>query len=332
MRKPTEQPIKPGQPALIVTHGTTKNKVRPLVREIMVIGRTPGCDIGLMSPDVAPVHCVIVRQPTGWLIRDCSGRATRVNGQSITEATLRDGDIIQVGTFSFQAELPTIPPAPQLAAPAAQAQIARLDKARRRITERALRLRSQLRERDADGQDLARQRNDLERLEQRVKNAREGQQSQKAEQDKRKEELDAYSRHLRREVQKCREHERELEAELVRQHVQIKEERLQMQKLQSEMQARFDGLEAAAMQLTDALAHERQELHELREEQRREREHLTREREYLAQQRQELIQERGRTEEPSTRETKFDAQPPDRLESARRLLRELAERRQHAAK
>ena len=102
MRKPTEQPIKPGQPALIVTHGTTKNKVRPLVREIMVIGRTPGCDIGLMSPDVAPVHCVIVRQPTGWLIRDCSGRATRVNGQSITEATLRDGDVTRTGRYAVE--------------------------------------------------------------------------------------------------------------------------------------------------------------------------------------------------------------------------------------
>jgi chromosome segregation ATPase len=273
-----------------------------------------------------------VRQPNGWLIRDCSGRATRVNGQSITEAILRDGDVIQVGTFSFQAELPPVPAAALLAAPAAQAQLARLEAARRRLTERALRLRAQLRQRDADGQDLARQRNDLDKLEQRVRNAREGQQSQKAEIDRRKEELEAYSRHLRREVQKCHDHDREMEAELVRQHVQLKEERLRTQQIQSEMQARFDGLEAAALQLTDTLGVERHQLHQLREELRREREHLAREREYLDQQRQDLIQERGRTEEPSTRETKFDAPQPDRLDSARRLLRELAERRQKTAK
>ena len=97
-------------PALIVTHGSTKKKRRPLAKDLIVLGRGPGCDIGLVSPEVANVHCILTRQPTGWTIRDCSGRATRVNGHTITEAPLRDGDSIQIGTFSFEAYLPGMSP------------------------------------------------------------------------------------------------------------------------------------------------------------------------------------------------------------------------------
>ena len=73
-----------------------------------MLGRSPGCDIGLVSPEVAPVHCLIVRTMSGWRIRDCSGRATRINGKSIQDEPLRNGDVLQIGTFSFEAKLPAV--------------------------------------------------------------------------------------------------------------------------------------------------------------------------------------------------------------------------------
>src|SRR5262245_11804813 len=106
MGRPREESFDPTQPTLIVKYGTTKKKYRPLRRDLVVLGRGPACDIGLVSPEGAPVHCVLVRLSSGWIIRDCSGRATRVNGQPITEEPLRDGDTITVGTFSFEAHLP----------------------------------------------------------------------------------------------------------------------------------------------------------------------------------------------------------------------------------
>ena len=139
MRKTAPDAGDAATPALIVTHGSTKRKVRPLAKDLVVIGRAPGCDIGLMSPEVAHVHCVLVRLAIGWIIRDCSGRATRVNGKEITEEILRDGDSIQVGTFSFEAHLPGTASAPPVVAQsAASARVARMERSRRRLAEKAL--------------------------------------------------------------------------------------------------------------------------------------------------------------------------------------------------
>ncbi|MBY0233146.1 MAG: FHA domain-containing protein, partial [Gemmataceae bacterium] len=145
MRKTT--PGSDAGPALIVTHGSTKTKRRPLAKDLVVIGRGPACDIGLVSPEVAHVHCVVFRQGAGWAIRDCSGRATRVNGETISEHVLRDGDSIQVGTFSFEASLPGSGGAPVVAVQsAASAKQARLERSRKRLGELALRLRARVRD------------------------------------------------------------------------------------------------------------------------------------------------------------------------------------------
>jgi hypothetical protein len=139
------------QPALVVTYGNTSRKHRPLERDVTVLGRAPGCDVALVSPEVAPVHCIIARVADGWRLRDCTGRgSTRVNGQSVSETALSDGDVLQVGTFSFRLYLPGAK-----AAPAAGGQGVpgvpsgpsgrRLEQSRRNLAHLALRLRRRLR-------------------------------------------------------------------------------------------------------------------------------------------------------------------------------------------
>src|SRR6476646_9202292 len=97
----------PSRPALLVTYGNTAKKHRYLDSDVIVLGRAGSCDLTLLSPEVAPVHCVIVRVKEGWKVRDCSGRpGTRVNGKTVQEVRLDDGDTIQIGAFSFQAHLP----------------------------------------------------------------------------------------------------------------------------------------------------------------------------------------------------------------------------------
>jgi pSer/pThr/pTyr-binding forkhead associated (FHA) protein len=109
MRKQSQEPIKPGQATLIVTYGNTTRKFLPLDRDLVVLGRTPVCDLALVSPEVAPVHCVLLRMAEGWRIRDCSGgrHATRVNGRIIQENALHDSDVLQIGTFTFEVRLPS---------------------------------------------------------------------------------------------------------------------------------------------------------------------------------------------------------------------------------
>src|SRR5262249_58108870 len=102
MSRDRDSKFDPSRPALVVQFGNTAKKYRPLDRDVMVLGRAGGCDVGLEAPDVAPVHCVIVRALDGWHVRDCTGRGgTRLNGRSIQDAPLNDEDVLQVGSFSF---------------------------------------------------------------------------------------------------------------------------------------------------------------------------------------------------------------------------------------
>jgi hypothetical protein len=157
MRNEREDRLDPNQPALIVTYGNTSRKHRPLNRDVVVVGRSTACDVGLVSPEVAPIHCVLVRLAEGWRLRDCTGRsATRVNGKPVQDEGLSDGDTIQIGTFSLKVHLPAgaaapvaAPAAVQVAAVAAVAgappDVVRLHTSRRRWGQRALHLRRELR-------------------------------------------------------------------------------------------------------------------------------------------------------------------------------------------
>jgi hypothetical protein len=102
-------------PALVVTYGNTTRRHRPLEGDLVVLGRARSCDVALVSPEVAPVHCLIARTGSGWRLRDCTGRGgTRLNGEAVTaEVPLNDGDVLQVGTFSFEAHLPAARPEPR---------------------------------------------------------------------------------------------------------------------------------------------------------------------------------------------------------------------------
>jgi pSer/pThr/pTyr-binding forkhead associated (FHA) protein len=95
------------QPALILMYGVTEHKYRALDKDAIIVGRARGCDIGLEAPDISNLHCVITRGIGGFQVRDCTSRAgTRVNGDSISEAVLHDGDVLQMGPFSFRVQLP----------------------------------------------------------------------------------------------------------------------------------------------------------------------------------------------------------------------------------
>jgi pSer/pThr/pTyr-binding forkhead associated (FHA) protein len=172
MRKARDEQVDPSKPALIVTYGNTTRKYRPLDRDLLTIGRSPCCDIGLVSPEVAPIHCIIVKSASGWRIRDCTGRSgTHLNGESVNDEPLTDGDTVQVGTFSFQVNLPRIEPSGEGAAqapvatavavvpsqltgnPLDERKILHLKQSRERLARHALNLRRRLRDKQAAATD-----------------------------------------------------------------------------------------------------------------------------------------------------------------------------------
>jgi pSer/pThr/pTyr-binding forkhead associated (FHA) protein len=153
----------PSQPTLIVTYGNTAKKHRALNRPVLVLGRARGCDIGLMAPDVSNVHCVIVRHPEGFFLRDCSSRSgTRLNGDPIREAILHDGDVLQIGPFSFQAYLPASKQnGGTVFCSLERAQ--KLERSRRNLARHALSLRRQLQAQGNGSAELAAQQLELDR-------------------------------------------------------------------------------------------------------------------------------------------------------------------------
>ncbi len=60
------------------------------------VGSSPRCDIRIPRPGVQPLHCLIIHQANGTVVRRWAGE-TVLNGLPIDEATLQTDDCIQVG-------------------------------------------------------------------------------------------------------------------------------------------------------------------------------------------------------------------------------------------
>jgi hypothetical protein len=94
-------------PALIVQHGNAAKRHFYLEQRATTLGNSRGCDIQLAGVDVSGVHCIVTRGANGFYVRDCSSRlGTKVNGVKVEEGPLHNGDILQVGLFSFEVSLP----------------------------------------------------------------------------------------------------------------------------------------------------------------------------------------------------------------------------------
>ena len=142
MSKDRDDRFDAARPALIVQYGAASQRPRPLDRDVMIVGRAPGCDVGLDASDVAPIHCVLVRAIDGWRLRDCTGRGgTRLNGRSVQDAVLTDEDVVQVGSFSFTLHLP-----PEHRPPPDDPALGRARRSRHHLAQLALRLRGRLAE------------------------------------------------------------------------------------------------------------------------------------------------------------------------------------------
>jgi pSer/pThr/pTyr-binding forkhead associated (FHA) protein len=133
------------QPALILLYGTpgATQVGRLLDRDAILVGRSRGCDLVLESPAVSSIHCVVSRSAGGYSIRDCASRAgTRLNGEPVEEASLHDGDLVQIGPFSFRVALPVVRKVG--AVPSDEPRQVRLERKRRSLVELALALRRRL--------------------------------------------------------------------------------------------------------------------------------------------------------------------------------------------
>lgn len=107
MTQATTETFDPTRPTLIVRYGSTAQRFRVLDGDVILLGRNRVCHLGLSGPDIADIHCIVSHGRTGWRVRDGGSRiGTRVNGQIIKDEALNNGDVIQIGSFLFEAHLP----------------------------------------------------------------------------------------------------------------------------------------------------------------------------------------------------------------------------------
>src|ERR687897_248330 len=84
---------------LIVNPTSSSRREIPLSRTVMSIGRDPSNDVVLPDAMVSRRHAVIEYRGSQYFLRDCnSSNGSLVNGDRVTERTLRDGDLVAIGT------------------------------------------------------------------------------------------------------------------------------------------------------------------------------------------------------------------------------------------
>ena len=92
---------------LVVTSGRAKGhtyKINPDHENI--VGRVGECDICIADQHISRRHCLVSAGQTGYIVRDLgSANGTSLNGVRVTEAPLKDGDKLSLGSVQVEFHL-----------------------------------------------------------------------------------------------------------------------------------------------------------------------------------------------------------------------------------
>src|SRR5688572_4591754 len=90
-------------PALIPVGQLAGKPAIPLARPVTLVGSRHTANVRISSSTVSKAHALVINSDGRLLIRDLASRmGTIVNGQPVREADLSEGDVVQIGRFSFK--------------------------------------------------------------------------------------------------------------------------------------------------------------------------------------------------------------------------------------
>src|SRR3954471_4758053 len=88
---------------LVVLKGAQRGKEFVISGDVIRIGKVEGNDLVLPEETVSRVHCEIIRDAKGYLLRDLhSTNGTFLDGAEVREAYIRAGAVITVGTVQLK--------------------------------------------------------------------------------------------------------------------------------------------------------------------------------------------------------------------------------------
>ena len=87
---------------LVVVSGADLGKRFPIGKETVTIGRREDQDITLTDGFVSREHAVCYKRGNDWALRNISDKGTTINGEPCTEAIIKQGDRIALGSTVFE--------------------------------------------------------------------------------------------------------------------------------------------------------------------------------------------------------------------------------------
>jgi pSer/pThr/pTyr-binding forkhead associated (FHA) protein len=98
--KPAETPSE--SPVLVVRKGPQPGERFFIDRGTLTIGRDPESDIFLNDMTVSRTHAVVECEANVVSVKDAGSlNGTYLNGEIVDSATLKNGDVLQIGTFQM---------------------------------------------------------------------------------------------------------------------------------------------------------------------------------------------------------------------------------------
>src|SRR3954470_8700853 len=84
---------------IIINPTSSSRREIALARTIVSIGRDPSNDVVLPDAMVSRRHAVVEYRGSQYFLRDCnSSNGSLVNGDRVSERSLKDGDLLAIGT------------------------------------------------------------------------------------------------------------------------------------------------------------------------------------------------------------------------------------------
>jgi len=95
---------------LVVSSGPLRGAMFPLAEEPVRIGRSPESDVCISDRQVSAQHAVVELKEGHYVLKDLDSRhGTEVNGLSVTEVALRQGDEVSIGPVAMIFETAAVP-------------------------------------------------------------------------------------------------------------------------------------------------------------------------------------------------------------------------------